>query len=52
MGASVVTLGSDKGSLHQYKHGGADEGKPAAKSVKDAHEGPINVSPPCSRARH
>ena len=48
--ASVVTLGSDKGSLHQYTHA---DGKPAGKPVKDAHTGPIwwrRRAASCSRA--
>ena len=36
----VVTLGSDKGSLHQYR---VDDGKAAGKPNKSAHEGPVNA---------
>ena len=38
--AKLLTLGSDKGTLHRYTHA---DGKAAGKVVKDAHAGPVNA---------
>jgi WD40 repeat protein len=42
--ASSVTVGSDKGNLHQYKHGtGVEDGKVTTARRQGAHDGPINA---------